>query len=243
MATAYFLSDAHLGIGTRDRWSRQEDVLIDFLDHACRPGDTLFILGDLFDFWFEYQSVIPGRFFRTLVALERCHARHVMIKYFMGNHDFWLGSFFPDHLGVEVHREPLRTSLGGRRFWIGHGDGIMKQDRGYRLLRRVLRNPAAIAAYRCLHPDLAFGIAQFFSRLSRKHPAFPDREKDYVEFAKSLFSEGFDCVVMAHTHQPRLHRVGPAVYLNTGDWMSHFTYGRFRNGRLSLEKWPAFQLK
>jgi UDP-2,3-diacylglucosamine hydrolase len=243
MATAYFLSDAHLGIGNRDRLSRQEDVLIDFLDRACRSGDALFILGDLFDFWFEYDSVIPGRYFRTLVALQRCRDRGVRIEYFTGNHDFWMGSFFPDHLGVSLHREPVETRIGGRRFWIGHGDGIMKQDRGYRLLKSVLRHPAAVAAYRCLHPDLAFGIAHFFSRLSRNHPAFPDRDRDYLEFAESRFSEGFDCVVMAHTHSPRLVRRGRAVYCNTGDWIRHFTYGKFRNGRLTLEKWPAPRIR
>lgn len=239
MSSAYFISDAHLGIGTPAFQDRREKILVDFLDKACRTGDTLFILGDLFDFWFEYASVIPSRFFRTLVALERCRSRGVKIRYFTGNHDFWLGSFFPERLGVEIHREPLKTRISGRTFWIGHGDGIMKQDRGYRLLKRVLRNRAAVSVYRCLHPDLAYGIAAFFSRLSRNHPAFPDRDRDYLEFAESRFDGGVDCVVMAHTHRPLLHRRGSCVYLNTGDWIRHFTYGRFRNGRLSLEKWPV----
>jgi UDP-2,3-diacylglucosamine hydrolase len=156
-----------------------------------------------------------------------------------GNHDFWIDSFFQNELGVQVHTDPVDISLGGKRFWIAHGDGIMKKDRGYRLLKKILRHPLSIFLYRLLHPDLAFGLAGFCSKLSRDHHAFPDRDEDYIAHAESRFSEGYDCVVMAHTHQPMVMEKNGHLYVNIGDWMRYFTYSKLENGRLTLERWPA----
>jgi UDP-2,3-diacylglucosamine hydrolase len=238
MKTVFFVSDAHLGLGNPFEESRKEETLIRFLNHAARSADTLFILGDLFDFWFEYKAVVPRRFIRVLWALERLHERGVRVLYLTGNHDFWLESFFPLELGIEVHTEPLEMKLNGKRFWIAHGDGIMKKDRGYRLLKRIMRHPLSERLYRLLHPDLAFGLAGFFSKLSRNHPAFPDDDKDYVDYAEARFAEGFDCVVLAHTHRPMVSKKGGKTYVNTGDWIRHFSYAKFSGGRLTLEQWP-----
>jgi UDP-2,3-diacylglucosamine hydrolase len=238
MKTVFFISDAHLGLGNPSEEIRKEETLIRFLDHAAGSADTLFILGDLFDFWFEYKSVIPRRFFRVLWTLERLRERGVQIHYLSGNHDFWLESFFPLELGVEVHAEPVELNLDGKRFWISHGDGIMKKDGGYRLFKRIVRHPLSVRLYRLLHPDLAFGLAGFVSKLSRNHPAFPDNDGDYVDYAEARFAEGFDCVVLAHTHRPMVHKRDGRTYVNTGDWIRHFSYAKFSGGLLTLEQWP-----
>jgi UDP-2,3-diacylglucosamine hydrolase len=241
MKTVYFISDAHFGLEDPEAESFKEKALLAFLDHID-SGGILYILGDLYDFWFEYKSVIPRRPVSVLCALERLKAREVEVHYLTGNHDFWLESFFQTQLGIEVHPDPVDTRLEGKRFWIAHGDGIIKNDRGYRLLKKVLRNPLSIFLYRLLHPDLAFGLAGFCSRLSRNHPAFPDQDDEYVSHAEIRFSEGYDCVVMAHTHRPmRVEKQG-CVYVNTGDWMRHFTYSRLENGQLTLERWPVGHL-
>jgi UDP-2,3-diacylglucosamine hydrolase len=239
MKTVYFISDAHLGLGNSEEESCKANALVGFLDHVGNEGGTLFILGDLFDFWFEYKTVIPRRHFGILEAIKRQRNRGVKIHYLTGNHDFWLDSFFQDELGIEVHGEPVDWVLDGKRFWIAHGDGIMKKDHGYRLLKRILRHPLSVFLYRLLHPDVAFGLAGFFSRLSRNHPAFPDQDADFVAQAEARFSAGFDRVVMAHTHRPMIHESENRTYVNIGDWIRHFSYGKFEDGRLTLEYWPA----
>jgi UDP-2,3-diacylglucosamine hydrolase len=241
MKTVYFISDAHLGLGDPEEEFKKNSALLGFLEHVRSVDGTLFIMGDLFDFWFEYKSVIPGRHFGILAALANLKAAGVTIHYLTGNHDFWLDSFFQKELDVLVHTDPVDMRLDGKRFWIAHGDGIMKKDHGYRLLKRILRHPLSIFLYRLLHPDLAFGIAGFFSRLSRDNPTFPDEDSDYVSEAKARFAAGFDCVVMSHTHRPMSWAEGGRLYVNTGDWMRHFSYAKFENGQLSLERWPVEQ--
>ena len=238
MKTVYFISDAHLGLGDPEEEFKKNSALLGFLEHIGSIDGTLFIMGDLFDFWFEYKSVIPGRHFGILAALANLNAAGVAVHYLTGNHDFWLDSFFQKQLGILVHADPVDMRLDGKRFWIAHGDGIMKKDRGYRLLKRILRHRLSIFLYRLLHPDLAFGIAGFFSRLSRNHPTFPDEDMDYVSDAKARFAEGFECVVMAHTHRPMILEEKGRIYVNTGDWIRHFSYAKYENGRLTLERWP-----
>lgn len=240
--TVYFVSDAHFGLYPIEEERFREEAFLQFLEFAGKTGERVVLLGDLFDFWYEYKSVIPRRYIRILFALERLKREGLDIHFLVGNHDFWMENFFQNELGISVHKDFWETSFQGKRFFIFHGDGIAKKDRGYRILKRVLRNPVLIFLYRLLHPDLAFTIASFFSRLSRNHtPVSTEQmelqEKDYVEYAEKKFQQGYDCVVLGHTHRPlEIHR-GQYTYINTGDWMVHWTYGKFSEGHLSLEYW------
>jgi len=241
--TIYFVSDAHFGLYPLAEERPREEAFLQFLEFVGQTGQSLILLGDLFDFWYEYRSVIPRRYIRILSALERLKREGLDIHFLVGNHDFWMGNFFQKELGIPVHQEPWETSFQGKRFFIFHGDGIAKKDRGYRMLKKILRNPVFISLYRLLHPDLAFAMAGFFSRLSRNHtPVSKEKmeilEKDYLEYAEKRFQEGYDCVVLGHTHRPLEMRRGKWTYLNTGDWMIYFTYGKFTQGHLSLEYWP-----
>ena len=239
MGSVFFISDAHLGLEANEVENRRERLLLDFLSHVGRKGEGLYIVGDLFDFWFEYRSVIPRRYFRVLFALRKLVEQGVKIRYVTGNHDFWMESFFDRELGVEVYQESLDIRIEGKRFYIAHGDGLAKKDDGYRLLKKVLRHPLNVRLYRLLHPDIGFALARFFSRLSRDCREIKDRDTEYLAYAKALFAQGFDCVVLAHTHRPQEFRKNGRTYINTGDWMNGFTYGKFAQGKLRIETWPT----
>lgn len=237
MSSIFFLSDAHLGSEEKSTGRRREELLLDFLNYVETKGERLYIVGDLFDFWFEYRSVIPRRYFDTLYTLKKLVNRGLEVGYVIGNHDYWMDSFFQDQLGIRVYRDTLEIMIDGKHLFVAHGDGLAKNDVGYRILKRVLRYPLNIRLFRFLHPAIGFALAGFFSKLSRNCREVKNRDAEYIQYAEELFAEGFDCVVLGHTHRPQEYRKDGRVYINTGDWMNHFTYGKLEKGRLSLEYW------
>ena len=236
-----FLSDAHLGAEPREAEASREQRLHAFL--ATLPGraSSLYIVGDLFDFWFEYRTAIPRRFFGTLAALGRLREAGIEIVYLNGNHDFWLGSFMAETLGIRTVDGAVTVEHQGRKVWVHHGDGLIGGDLGYKLLRRVLRHPASIAAYGLLHPDLGIPLANAFSGMSRKSrdqkPLRPERL--WNEIAKPRFAEGYDAVVIGHFHHAYEQRENGRELFVLGDWIEHFTYVELSEGRLTLSTWPA----
>ena len=238
MSRIFFISDAHLGLEDEEKEIHRVDLLLKFFDHVSSCGHRLYIVGDLFDFWFEYRYVIPRRYFRIVCSLKELVEQGVRVEYITGNHDFWMEDFFEHELGIPVHHQPLNMEYGGKRFYVAHGDGLAKSDVGYRFLKKILRNRFNIHLYRLLHPDTGFRLALFFSHLSRNHREVTNRDEEYTEYARARFAEGFDSVVLAHTHRPyEVHENGH-TYVNIGDWMHHYSYGRLEEGRLSLEYWP-----
>ena len=238
MDTVFFLSDAHLGIQSIDQSiAVREKTLCDFLEYVTERATHVYINGDLFDFWFEYLHVIPRQYFQTICHLKQMVEKGIRVEYICGNHDFWLGSFFEDQLGIPVHQDYVDTTIQGKHFYIAHGDGLAKNDVGYRFLKRILRNPVNIRLYRLLHPYIGFKLALFFSKLSRDHGPMEDDRKDYLLAARKHLQEGYDFVVFGHTHHPVLHVEKEGVYLNTGDWTHHFSYGEFSNNEIKLKYW------
>jgi UDP-2,3-diacylglucosamine hydrolase len=232
----FFISDAHLGAESRFSSKMRMDSLISFLSYITEKNGRLFILGDLFDFWFEYKYVIPREFFPLLTAFEKFR-KTGQIDYIVGNHDFWAGRFFTDELDIPVHANEFEAEINGSRLYMHHGDGIAAKDKGYRILKRVLRHPLNIELYRILHPDFGFSMAHYFSGLSRKNSPPEDHDKDYAVFALEKLKQGFDAVIMGHTHCPELIQHDNGVYLNTGEWISRFSYGLWENGRFSINYW------
>ena len=237
----YFIADAHLGADPREQEAAREARLHDFLTSLIGRASALYIVGDLFDFWFEYRTAIPRRHFGTLAVLQRLRAAGIAITYLNGNHDFWLGPFLRDELGMRTHDGPLALDLQGRRIWLHHGDGLGGGDLGYRLLKRVLRNPASIALYRLLHPDLGIPLAHQVSRWSRHSRG--DRPLDgdrlWAKIAAPRFAEGFDTVMIGHFHHAFERREDGRAFFMLGDWIEAFTYIALRDGVLTLERWPA----
>jgi UDP-2,3-diacylglucosamine hydrolase len=235
----YFISDAHLGEHGHLLEVRKEERLIAFLQHIATDAEVLYVVGDLFDFWFEYKHAVPAKHHRVLHRLAQLIAGGTRVVYVAGNHDFWLGDFFVREVGMEISREPLAVEHQGRRLYIAHGDGMAQKDRGYRLLKKILRHPLNVRLYRLIHPDVGIPLARLASASSR---AYTDQKAlgmvaEYERAAKKLLSQDFDAVILGHSHYPVLRRQEEKIYLNIGDWITHFTYGLLQNGQLTLHRW------
>ncbi len=235
-----FFSDAHLGLGEQDEERAKEERVVRFLRTVATKAGHVFIVGDLFDYWFEYRTVIPRGHIRLLGALADLRDKGVGITYVAGNHDFWLRDFFPTELGIEVSLDPIERIIYGKRFLIHHGDGLLKNDTGYRILKKVLRNKVNIFLFSLLHPDLTGWLARWSSRTSRAHTGKKVYEgNDMIGFARQKLGEGYDVVVMGHNHQSHISSMNGGIYVNLGDWIDENTYAVFNGTRIRLKVFPA----
>jgi len=235
------VGDAHLGsAGPGD-----EEAFHAFLDAVPSFGTRLLITGDLFDFWFEYRSVIPRRPFPTLARLAALHAQGIPIEVFGGNHDRWGGDFWSRDMGIPFHREGADLTLAGRRAWVHHGDGLAEQKLGGKIIHRVTRNPLTILVFGLLHPTVGFWLADRLSgTLSEgsKVEAVLDRAAEGQErYARQVLSDRKDLqvVLMAHTHRQRCVEVEPGrFYLNAGQWVRDRQYAVVGPTAIRLLRWP-----
>ncbi|MGD0338766.1 MAG: UDP-2,3-diacylglucosamine diphosphatase [Bacteroidota bacterium] len=244
MALTYFISDVHLGFESKTHPENEEakmERLLGFLEHVRTTGERLIIAGDLFDFWFEYRHVVPRGYHRLYTKLEQLTSRGIEVRFLAGNHDFWIGKFFPKVLGVQIEKKPFELGIAGRRFYIAHGDGFAKNDTGYLILRRILRNKLSVALFSMIHPTMAFGIARMVSKKSRDYTGTKNygEEDGMKEFAERMLNEGFDYVIMGHRHIPLYHIMEKGVYVNLGDWMVHNSYAVFDETELHLKTWKT----
>lgn len=239
MVKAFFISDAHLGLETKDKEKEKERKLIGFLQHVKEHGSHLFIVGDLFDAWFEYRTVIPKGFHRLFTSLEDLTQQGIEVHYLAGNHDYWMGNFFHEYLGINIYFEPFTITIDGKKFYFHHGDGLTGKDLGYRILKKLLRNPLNIWLYSWLHPDVGILLAKLSSRKSRYHTMQKEYgpEDGLHKFAAKKINEGIDYVIMGHRHKPTVVPIGNGMYINLGDWISFFTYAEFSHGNLELKTW------
>lgn len=231
----YFISDAHLGSGP-DLERRQLNLLV-FLRSLVGKASHLYILGDLFDFWFEYRHAIPKAHFQVLRALADLIDQDCKIAYLGGNHDFWCGSYLAQEVGLEVHHQPITVTHQDRRIFLAHGDGIGPGDTGYRVLKAILRHRLCIALYRTIHPDLGIPFAYKVSKTSREYTA----SKDVIlarltrHLVQPQFTAGADGIIIGHIHTPmHFNYEGSRDFLIAGDWITNFTYVRLIDGQLSL---------
>jgi UDP-2,3-diacylglucosamine hydrolase len=239
---AYVVSDIHLGAVPE----ATERAFRRFLGHVAGNASELLINGDLFDFWFEYGNVIQGKHFRVLSALAELRETGLPIRFLGGNHDAWGGAFLRDQVGLEVIGEGGELSVGGRRALIVHGDGVGTGDLGYRVLKRVIRSPVSVSLFRALHPELGGRLARFVSKTETKHGtpelAHHGRAKELREWALGELARRpeIEMVLTGHVHAPALEEISPGrFYVNTGDWINHFTYLTIpREGAPRLLQWP-----
>ena len=239
MEKIYFISDVHIGAGTEDKENSKINKLFSFLEFINHPENKLYIVGDLFDFWFEYKHVIPKKHYQVFYQFYKLIENKVEINFLPGNHDYWNRDFFQDQIGFIVHPEILEVELQSKKFFLFHGDGISKQDKGYKLLKKVFRNPINIYLYHWLHPDLGVPLARLTSHTSRQHTGnkILNDESDYLNFAADKFNKGFDYVVFGHSHKPWLKNLAGKYAINLGDWINHFSYGLLSSSKLSLKFW------
>lgn len=235
----YFISDAHLGLDDYTAEKARRDRLLAFLRDLRGKTQLLYIVGDLFDFWLEYRSVVPRQHYTVLHELSSLIDSGTRIVYLAGNHDFWLGTFLDEQVGVKTTHGPLIVNHHGRRIYIAHGHGLIARDLGYRFLASVLHSRISIRLFQMIHPDCGFAIGRLVSKLSRRYrkPTTWDPQLTYQNMAFSLLDEGHDIVVFGHNHSPALLHKGEKMYINLGDWLQHNTYGVLRDGRISLERY------
>ncbi len=236
----YFISDAHIGRHYGELEARKKRLLLELFDRVRQERAHLIINGDLFDFWFDYQTVIPRKCFWLCHALNILTDAGIQIQMIPGNHDFWMSHFFQEEMGIAVHHQPIGLTLQGRRVFIAHGDGMAANDTRYRAMRQIIRHPLAIGLYRWVHPDFGIWVADTFShRGGKKHSLRNRRIKptDYHAVAQDYLRQGFDVVIFGHTHQPELVQFAEGVYLNIGNWIEDFSYGVMRDGEIRLEYW------
>jgi UDP-2,3-diacylglucosamine hydrolase len=233
---AYFVADAHLGQGSEDSNRVRERDLLAFFDRVASERAALYVVGDLFDFWFEYGHAIPKRFVRVLAALGALARSGVPVTYLGGNHDFWIGDYLRRELGVAFTDQPMSLDIQGRKLFLAHGDGLGPGDHGYKLLKRVLRNGAARFLFRWIHPDVGIPIASATSHTSRHHAPRPKRGERELRrlLAEPRFAEGYDAVLLAHLHRPIHDRTEGKDFIVLGDWITSRTVAKLENGRFQL---------
>lgn len=232
----FFISDIHLGLQEKIQEEAKEKKLVEFLKFAESGCDELFIVGDLFDYWFEYKRVYQKGFYRALAALKDLSEKKIKLHYFIGNHDFLHRDFFEKEFGAIMYHDGLSIELNGKKFFIAHGDGMVSNDSGYNILKWILRNKFFQWCYSLLHPDFGIGVA---SRTSKSSRAYTDK-KDYgevdglLEAAKKKIDEGYDYVLFGHLHKRIWQTYKQGNYINLGSWLDKPCYGIFKNQKFEI---------
>ena len=240
----YFASDLHLGMHPISESQERERWFVEWLEMIRKDASELWLLGDVFDYWFEYRKVVPRGFTRFLGKLAQLSDDGIEIHVFTGNHDVWIFNYLPQEIGLTVHKKQLFRTWGGKRFLLGHGDGLISSDRGYRLLQRLFHNRLLQWFYARIHPNGSTSFAQWWSRQSRTKKGsfvpFLGVEKEHqVRYAKKMLENdpGIDYFVFGHRHIPfdiSLNKKARVICL--GDWISNFSYAVFDGKDLHLKK-------
>ena len=243
----YFSSDNHLGAPTKEQSLSREKKFVAWLDEIKDDAVAIFLLGDLFDFWHDYKTVIPKGFTRILGKLAEITDAGIPIYYFVGNHDLWMNGYFKEELNISIFYKPQQFCFNDTKFFLGHGDGLGPHDKGFKRMKKVFTNPIAKWLFRWLHPDIGMRLGQYISIKNKmifggENITFLGDEKEWlVQYAKrKLEAEHFDYFVFGHRHLPlEIALNKKSTYVNLGDWIEYYTYGVFDGEKLSLEKYSS----
>ncbi len=241
----YFLSDFHLGAPNHADSLAREKKIVSFLTSIQNDAAAIFIVGDMFDFWFEYKYVTPKGYVRLLGKLAEITDNGIPIHFFVGNHDMWMRGYFEQELNIPVYFEPKEFNFNNNRFYIGHGDGLGPEDHGYKLIKSIFRNKICQWLFALLHPTVGIGLANFFSRKSRKKTGADDElflgaDKEWlIIYSKEVLAkELYHFFVFGHRHLPLdLKLTDESRYVNLGDWIKYFSYAVFDGQQMELKKW------
>lgn len=241
----YFSSDNHLGAPTQEESLPREKIFVKWLDEIKHDAEAIFLLGDLFDFWFEYKTVVPKGFVRTLGKLAELRDSGIQIHFFVGNHDLWMHDYFERELNIPIYHDPKEFVFNNKHFFIGHGDGKGPGDKGYKRMKKVFTNPVSKWFFRWLHPDIGVRVAQHLSVKNKlisgdEDKEFLGEEREWLaQYSKrKLESKHYDYFVFGHRHLPMEIKVGEnSTYFNLGDWINHYSYGVFDGEKFELKNY------
>ena len=240
----YFSSDNHLGAPTLELSRPREKKFVAWLDHVKKDAAAIFLLGDLFDFWFEYKTVVPKGFTRTLGKLAEISDSGIPIYFFVGNHDLWMRDYFKTELNIEVFHKPQEFTFNNKHFLIGHGDGLGPGDKGYKRMKKVFTNPFSKWLFNWLHPDVGVKLAQYMSVKNKlisgdEDAKFLGEDNEWlVQYCKLKENQKHrDYYVFGHRHLPLEIAINnTSKYVNLGDWIQYYTYGVFDGEVLELKE-------
>jgi UDP-2,3-diacylglucosamine hydrolase len=253
----YFLSDFHLGAPDHKSSLEREKILVQFLDEIKNEAAEIFLVGDMFDFWYEYRKVVPKGYVRLLGKLAELSDAGIAMHFFVGNHDMWMRDYFQQELNIPVYFEPKEFERAGKYFLIGHGDGLGPGDHGYKRLKKVFRNPVSKWLFGILPPLLGMGLANYMSRRSRaqtgaSEEVFLGEDKEWlIIYCKEVAArKKIDFFVFGHRHLAIDYRLSPispegkgvgaeARYINLGDWIRYFTYAVFDGANMELKSYQG----
>lgn len=231
----YFASDFHLGAPDAAQSKIREKRIIRWLDSIAADAAAIILVGDIFDFWFEYGEVIPKGFIPFISKISQLRDREIPILFFTGNHDLWMKDYFTRELGIPVYRHPIELSVNGKKILVGHGDGLGPGDQSYKFLKTVFTNPLAKWLFRWLHPDLGIKLAKTWSSRSRitnlgkNENRFLNNEEWLWQYCKEMEARvHHDFYIFGHRHLPLELPVGEkSTYFNLGEWVSQNTFLEF----------------
>jgi UDP-2,3-diacylglucosamine hydrolase len=248
----FFLSDFHLGAPDHARSLEREKKIVAFLEDIRHEAAMIFIVGDMFDFWYEYRKVVPKGYVRLLGKLAEITDAGIPVHFFVGNHDMWMNDYLTTELNIPVYFQPKEFEFNGKQFYIGHGDGLGPGDHGYKFLKKVFRNPVCQWLFGVLPPAAGIGLADYFSRKSREatgqhEQQFMGEDKEWlISYCRDqLAMKTYDYMIFGHRHLPIDFALNSSTrYVNLGDWINYFTYAVFDGQHLSLKtRYPELESK
>ncbi|MCB0568904.1 MAG: UDP-2,3-diacylglucosamine diphosphatase [Phaeodactylibacter sp.] len=244
MKKVYFASDFHLGVDARLSSREREQQIVRWLEQIRPDAAAIYLAGDVFDFWFEYRTVVPKGYLRLLGKLAELRDTGIPIYFFTGNHDMWMFRYFEEEMGIPTYRRPIERDILGKSFLIGHGDGLGPGDHGYKFIKRVFANPTCQWFFERLHPNFGIRLANFWSGKSRGATRpdggrFLGAENEWlISYAnRKLSQKHFDFFIFGHRHLPIDYTLNNGVsrYINLGDWLHYNSYAVFDGTRLEIQ--------
>lgn len=244
MKKVYFASDFHLGIPNHAKSLEREKRLVRWLEEARKDASEIYLMGDLFDFWFEYKHAVPKGFVRLLGCIASITDSGIPVRLFTGNHDMWLFDYLPGEAGVTIYREPIVREYNGKKFFLGHGDGLGPGDYKYKFIKMLFASKLCQWLFARIHPNTGIGIANYWSRKSRLANSAADEKylgddkERLLQYCKEqLKSAHYDYFIFGHRHLPLDIRLNENCrYINLGEWVNHYTYAVFDGNTLELKK-------
>ncbi len=236
----YFASDFHLGFDARLTSTEREKLVVAWLDAIQKDAGHIYLVGDLFDFWYEYAEVITKGHFRFFAKLTELLKKGIPITILTGNHDVWMGRYISEDIGASLHHDPISRTHHGKKLFIAHGDGLGPGDYGYKFIKMIFRNSLCQFFFSRLHPNFAIKLMKFFSDTSRDESEVtidPSKERQIIFAEEHAKNKQMDFYVMGHRHVPMDYKLtnAKARYINLGDWINNFTFAVLDRDGMRIE--------